>query len=205
MYNVRALCMFGIHSILLPSDHPDDPLAMPLALVTLAPPFLIVAYVSILLVRRELTILLGFVGQLGCEIVNLVLKRTLRQGRPTDFLGTGYGMPSSHSQFAGYFIAFWTWHFLRFRPGMMRRSKQGTSTSRSLVDILRTLEHFSLLLLIVLGCVVVPYSRYASATSFAQGGFTNFLLIGTTSRITLPSRFSSDLVRVFSVVLLGTM
>lgn len=137
---------------------------MPLSLVTLAPPFLIVTYIAILLVRRELTIASGFFGQLACEAFNLVLKRTFKQGRPTDFLGTGYGMPSSHSQFAGYFMAFWCLHLLRFRPGMSRarraREKGQQDAQLSLINLLRTAEHVTFVVLIVIGCIVTAYSRY---------------------------------------------
>lgn len=151
---------------------------MPLALATLAPPFLLVAYVSTLLVRRELTILVGLIGQLGCEGVNLALKRTFKQGRPTDFLGTGYGMPSSHSQFAGYFAVFWLCHLLRFRPGMARRAaqrRQGAQSKRannrvwSLIDVIRSAEHYLLISLVLAGCTIVPYSR--CSTKCCSGSF----------------------------------
>jgi dolichyldiphosphatase len=146
-------------------------LAYPLSLVTLSPPFLIVTYVAIILIRRELTIALGLLGQLGCEAFNLVLKRIFKQGRPTDYLGTGYGMPSSHSQFVGYFAAFWVIHLLRFRPGMTksaRTAKQnavkdfGSSKGSGLtiIGLLRSLEHYALLTMVLLGSTLTAYSRY---------------------------------------------
>ncbi|PWN36057.1 uncharacterized protein FA14DRAFT_112716, partial [Meira miltonrushii] len=138
--------------------HPDDPLAYPLSLITLSPPFLVVVYIVICLIRRDLTILFGFAGQLACEGFNLILKRIFKQGRPTDFLGTGYGMPSSHSQFVGYFMMFWCAHFIRFRPGMSRRKR--TQSAPSLIDLIRSLEHAALVTFIIFGSLMTAYSRY---------------------------------------------
>ncbi|MCO5555844.1 hypothetical protein L7F22_009389 [Adiantum nelumboides] len=138
--------------------HPNDPLAYPLSLITLSPPFLVVVYVVICLIRRDLTIILGFFGQLACEGFNLILKRLFKQGRPTDFLGTGYGMPSSHSQFVGYFMLFWCAHFIRFRPGMSRKKRK--QNKPSLIDLIRTLEHSALVAFIIFGSLITAYSRY---------------------------------------------
>ena len=145
-----------------PADHPDDPLSLPLSLITLAPPFLLVSYVTLILVRREMTLIVGLVGQLACEGLNLALKRLFKQGRPTDFLGTGYGMPSSHSQFMGYFMFFWCFHMYRFRPGLTRarRAKRlGHPTSISLIGTLRSLEHLAVVAFIVLISIATAYSR----------------------------------------------
>jgi hypothetical protein len=60
-----------------------DPLARVLALVTLSPIFLLCAYTTIILYRRELTFVNALLGQLLCEGINWGLKRTIRQGRPT--------------------------------------------------------------------------------------------------------------------------
>lgn len=62
---------------------PADPFAKLLALVTLSPIFLLCAYATIILYRRELTFVNAFVGQLGCEGLNWGLKRLIRQPRPT--------------------------------------------------------------------------------------------------------------------------
>ena len=139
--------------------HPNDPLAYPLSLITLSPPFLVVVYVVICLIRRDLTILLGFFGQLACEGLNLILKRIFKQGRPTDFLGTGYGMPSSHSQFVGYFMMFWCAHFIRFRPGMSKRKRMQNKKYTS-IDSIRSLEHAILVAFIIFGSVMTAFSRY---------------------------------------------
>lgn len=46
-----------------------------------------------------------FAGQLACEAANFVLKRLIKEERPSRIhrTGKGYGMPSSHAQF----VAFW--------------------------------------------------------------------------------------------------
>ncbi|CAG8537247.1 2686_t:CDS:2 [Paraglomus brasilianum] len=56
--------------------------------------------------RREIVAINMFIGQLTCELTNAILKRIIREQRPTDKLGDGYGMPSSHAQFVGYFAVF---------------------------------------------------------------------------------------------------
>lgn len=73
-------------------------------------------------------------GQLSCEAFNWLLKRAIKQDRPigmsppfrthtaatsdklpiTDSLGHGYGFPSSHSQYMGFFASFLMCH-LYFR------------------------------------------------------------------------------------------
>jgi dolichyldiphosphatase len=44
-----------------------------------------------------------FIGQLGCEVLNFALKRLIKEERPRQMNGKGYGMPSSHAQFVAYF------------------------------------------------------------------------------------------------------
>ncbi|KAI9292642.1 hypothetical protein K502DRAFT_294996 [Neoconidiobolus thromboides FSU 785] len=73
-----------------------------LAYLTLSPLAILVAYVSIAISRREFAVMLMFLGQLINEGVNFVLKRIIKENRPTDFLGKGHGMPSSHAMFVGY-------------------------------------------------------------------------------------------------------
>jgi len=47
--------------------------------------------------------MLMFVGQMGCEALNFALKRIIKEERPKQMYGKGYGMPSSHAQFVAYF------------------------------------------------------------------------------------------------------
>lgn len=96
--------------------HPDDPWGASLAFVSLMPVLVLTAYVAIFLVRRESIYLSAFAGQFITEVINGVLKNRIQQLRPTDFLGRGFGMPSSHAQFCGFFVAFWTLHLLVHQP-----------------------------------------------------------------------------------------
>ncbi|EME48147.1 hypothetical protein DOTSEDRAFT_147397 [Dothistroma septosporum NZE10] len=94
--------------------NPADPLSHISAYLALVPQALMIAYVSLIWGTREIEIVLMFVGQLGCEALNWILKRYIKEERPTQMLGKGYGMPSSHAQFVAYFSAFLTL-FLLFR------------------------------------------------------------------------------------------
>ncbi|RUS21400.1 phosphatidic acid phosphatase type 2/haloperoxidase [Endogone sp. FLAS-F59071] len=85
---------------------PSDKLAYFLAYITLSPLAILVVYASVIAARREVAGIVMLVGQLVCEMVNAVLKEYLQETRPCDHLGKGYGMPSSHSQFAWYFTAY---------------------------------------------------------------------------------------------------
>ncbi|CAO3617602.1 unnamed protein product [Cunninghamella blakesleeana] len=55
------------------------------------------------------------IGQLVNELVNAILKEYFQIARPYHHLGlgTGYGMPSSHSQFVWYFTTFGTIYLLK--------------------------------------------------------------------------------------------
>ncbi|KAJ2490228.1 hypothetical protein IWW37_003337 [Coemansia sp. RSA 2050] len=83
-----------------------DHVGMALALASLFPIFMIVMEVTIVLSRREISGILLLTGQLLNEGFNLVLKQIIREERPHLHLGDGYGMPSSHAQFMGFFVIF---------------------------------------------------------------------------------------------------
>jgi dolichyldiphosphatase len=51
---------------------------------------------------------------MACEALNLALKRILKEERPRQMHGKGYGMPSSHAQFVAFFSLSLTF-FLLFR------------------------------------------------------------------------------------------
>lgn len=177
---------------------PTDPLAKLLALVTLSPIFLLCSYVTIILYRRELTFVNALIGQLGCEGVNWGLKRLIRQPRPTgkaipdspvywspspdkpfpchptDHLGKGYGMPSSHSQFLGFFCAFFLAHFYLHHPKAAR--------PRTLVNTMRRLEHWFAMACILGLTTLTCYSRWHltyHSTSQVLAGLTLGLIIGS--------------------------
>ncbi|KAJ2834184.1 hypothetical protein GGI24_000513 [Coemansia furcata] len=85
-----------------------DHIGMALALASLFPIFMVVMEVTIVLSRREIAGILLLSGQLLNEAFNLVLKQIIREERPHLHLGDGYGMPSSHAQFMGFFVVFTT-------------------------------------------------------------------------------------------------
>ncbi|KAK0512800.1 hypothetical protein JMJ35_004817 [Cladonia borealis] len=83
--------------------NPADPLSYLCAWLALVPQALCVIYVTLIWSTREIEILLMFTGQLGCEALNFLLKRLIKEERPKQMYGKGYGMPSSHAQFLAYF------------------------------------------------------------------------------------------------------
>ncbi|KAI0923398.1 hypothetical protein AcW1_006375 [Taiwanofungus camphoratus] len=90
-----------------------------LALLTLSPILLNPAYAALVVQTRELLFVEMWAGQMLCEGFNWILKHTVQQNRPSSDMGQGYGFPSSHSQWMGYFSTFLICHFLfrhRFVP-----------------------------------------------------------------------------------------
>jgi len=79
-----------------------------LALGSLIPIFLIVAFITLILFRRDLHTICFFVGIVLNELVNLILKHTIQHPRPfqRQDLYTEYGMPSSHSQLIWFFVVY---------------------------------------------------------------------------------------------------
>ena len=56
------------------------------AWLALVPQALCVAYVVLIWASREIEILLMFAGQMGCEVLNLILKRLIKEERPRRML-----------------------------------------------------------------------------------------------------------------------
>ena len=71
-------------------------------------------YATLIWSTREMEILMMFGGQMACEALNFALKRILKEERPKQMHGKGYGMPSSHAQFVAFFSLSLTL-FLLFR------------------------------------------------------------------------------------------
>jgi dolichyldiphosphatase len=71
-----------------------------------------------------------FVGQLVCEALNFVLKRLIKEERPPRMrVGKGYGMPSSHAQFAFFWaVALGLFLVVRHRPKKLVKASQGKSS-----------------------------------------------------------------------------
>ncbi|KAI5358013.1 Putative phosphatidic acid phosphatase type 2/haloperoxidase, dolichyldiphosphatase 1 [Septoria linicola] len=85
---------------------PNDTWSWVSAHLALVPQALIISYVTLVWATREIEVLIMFAGQLGCEALNWILKRYFREARPTEFIGKGYGMPSSHAQYAVFFSVY---------------------------------------------------------------------------------------------------
>ncbi|KAL3432802.1 phosphatidic acid phosphatase type 2/haloperoxidase [Aspergillus tetrazonus] len=94
--------------------NPDDPLSLVSAWLALVPQALCVVYVTLVWASREVEVGLMFAGQLVCEALNFALKRIIKEERPKQMFGKGYGMPSSHAQFVAFFAIYLTL-FLIFR------------------------------------------------------------------------------------------
>lgn len=81
-----------------------------LALFSMTPVFVIVALVTSLAQRRDLATFMMLIGQLGNELLNLILKSFIREERPNSLhqYAPRYGMPSNHAQFMGFTAAYIT-------------------------------------------------------------------------------------------------
>ncbi|KAF2878546.1 DOLPP1 protein [Massariosphaeria phaeospora] len=91
-----------------------DRLSYLCAWLALAPQALCVIYVTLIWSSREAEILLMAAGQFVCEVLNWGLKRWIKEERPPEMHGKGYGMPSSHAQYVTFFSLSLTL-FLLFR------------------------------------------------------------------------------------------
>ncbi|KAF2462326.1 PAP2 superfamily-domain-containing protein [Lineolata rhizophorae] len=83
--------------------NPADRISYVCAWLALVPQGLCVVYATLLWSSREAEIGLMFAGQLACEALNWLLKRYIKEERPRQMNGKGYGMPSSHAQFVAFF------------------------------------------------------------------------------------------------------
>ncbi|KFX87335.1 hypothetical protein V490_08336 [Pseudogymnoascus sp. VKM F-3557] len=83
--------------------NPHDRVSYLCAWLAIVPQGLCVAYATLIYSTREIEIILMFAGQMACEAVNFILKRIIKEERPKQMHGKGYGMPSSHAQFVTFF------------------------------------------------------------------------------------------------------
>ncbi|GAB1314175.1 PAP2 superfamily-domain-containing protein [Madurella fahalii] len=114
--------------------NPSDPVSHLCAFLSLLPQALVVVYVTLLWSTREAEVLLTFLGQLACEAVNFALKRLIKEERPRLMHqqgARGYGMPSSHAQFAVFWaVAVGLFLVVRHRPAMMAAAAGGGGGGR---------------------------------------------------------------------------
>lgn len=93
---------------------PNDRFSYLCAWLALVPQGLCVVYTTLIWSSREAEVALMFAGQLACEALNWCLKRLIKEERPRQMYGKGYGMPSSHAQFVSFFSLYLAL-FLLFR------------------------------------------------------------------------------------------
>lgn len=146
---------------------PLHPLSIPLTLLSLTPIFLFVAYFTLAVFTRRLTILLLALGSVANEALSLILKRWWKGDRPYKGLlglgdvGEGYGMPSSHAQAAGFLVAWGMGYALSMEK---RRDMEARKTGRAVdtrpgVQTVRTVRTAVCLFGLVLWSLLVAYSR----------------------------------------------
>ncbi|KAK7025196.1 acidPPc domain-containing protein [Favolaschia claudopus] len=123
--------------------------SLALALLTLSPILLMPAYAVFAVQTREYLIIVMWLGQFAGEVLNLVLKHTIKQGRPSYSAANGYGFPSSHSQYMGYFASFLILH-------LWFRHRFSSTGSRLLDQAFRAVIYLAL----ISWALVVAYSRY---------------------------------------------
>ncbi|CAN3372914.1 dolichyldiphosphatase [Diutina rugosa] len=103
----------------IPFDHtyilydPKDVISIVSVHLSLLPIYIMVFYTSWFLITREIEPVIVVGGHLASEVLNKIVKHILKEPRPDfhkDFgkgsYGSSFGMPSAHSQFAGFFAAY---------------------------------------------------------------------------------------------------
>ncbi|KAG5297046.1 PAP2 domain-containing protein [Histoplasma ohiense] len=117
--------------------NPDDPISHASAFLALVPQAICIIYVTLIWATREVEVLLMFAGQMLCEGLNFVLKRLIREERPAQMFGKGYGMPSSHSQFVAFFSLSLTFFLLvRHVPDPSSNRSSSTFMQRAALSVL---------------------------------------------------------------------
>ena len=88
-----------------------DPIGFVLAFISLTPFAVFVAFVTLVIFKRELDTIVFVSGQLLNEVLNILLKNIFREPRPLKHVQTEeairtFGMPSQHSQFMAFFTLY---------------------------------------------------------------------------------------------------
>jgi hypothetical protein len=146
---------------------PTSKISHACAFLALVPQALCITYATLIWSTREMEILLMFAGQMGCEALNWVLKRFIREDRPAQMLGKGYGMPSSHAQFVAFFAVYLgLWVVVRHDPWKNTESKTHVPTPMW--------QRVGLALLAMGGAVAVAQSRMYVSKAFLSPKCTSF-------------------------------
>ncbi|KAI5300619.1 hypothetical protein KEM55_006139 [Ascosphaera atra] len=152
-------------------QNPHDPFSYVCALLALVPQALCIVYATLLWSTRELEIALMFAGQMGCQGVNTLLKRVIREERPRELHGHGYGMPSSHAQYVGFFSTYLAL-FLLFRHAPTAGSSSSSSADRRSTGIPYPLRLFISVLAVASAAIVAGsrvYLRYHTKRQVLAG------------------------------------
>ncbi|EDO15980.1 hypothetical protein Kpol_499p8 [Vanderwaltozyma polyspora DSM 70294] len=96
-----------------------DPISFISAYFSLLPVGVLVFYLSWFITTREMEACIIAGGQVANEIFNNIIKNIIKQPRPYSFgetfqngtMRSGYGMPSAHSQFMGFFFVYTSLRF----------------------------------------------------------------------------------------------
>ncbi|KAF9530374.1 PAP2-domain-containing protein [Crepidotus variabilis] len=107
------------------------------------------SYAALAVQTREFLVIVMWAGQFVGELLNWIIKRIIKQERPIYSVGTGYGFPSSHSQYMAYFTSFLFCH-LYFRHRF-------SSTGYAVID---TLWRITVYCGLLAWTGLVAYSRY---------------------------------------------
>lgn len=89
---------------------PNDKLSFICCYFSLLPVGILVFYFSWFIITREIEAIILAGGHVLNDIINNIVKNIVKEDRPVDFgtfqkdsVRSGYGMPSAHSQFMGFF------------------------------------------------------------------------------------------------------
>ncbi|KAL6941915.1 hypothetical protein ACO0QE_003077 [Hanseniaspora vineae] len=111
----------GLHHNLIPFDdtyvlyNANDIFSFLSCYFTLLPIFIMVFYFSWFVITREVEACYMAGGHVVNDIVNNIVKKIIKEPRPFNYFGdsfqqntirSGYGMPSAHSQFMGFFAMY---------------------------------------------------------------------------------------------------
>lgn len=105
----------------------EDPFGIVAVHFSLLPIYIMVFYTSWFLITREIEPVIAVAGQVCNDFANKILKQIFKQARPEfhrDFgkgsHGITYGMPSAHSQFMGFFAAYYIITTCFATPALLR-------------------------------------------------------------------------------------
>ncbi|CAO1443990.1 unnamed protein product [Diamesa hyperborea] len=86
----------------------DDPFGKLMAILALAPLWVVSAFTAVILRNRDLHTIFFFIGTVLNEWMNMALKYAIKEPRPVvrDIYYVQYGMPSSHAQFMFFFTTY---------------------------------------------------------------------------------------------------